>query len=230
MTHPGGPSFGPSPFGPSPGGPYPGDPYPAGHGFVPPPPRPPYDERSVAALLLLGTVIAAPVSVGLGVLGIRATRGGERRGRWCAVLAVVGGLLVPLVLGVGALLLRGTEERASDRLDGVATGDCVNVRVDDETFAATVIGTSCTDSHDAEVLHRGELDVFQVGDFLDVPADRLCRPLISERYRTELSTRRYVLTVILVGKPWEPAEEDEFLCLAGFVGGEQMSAPIGLAT
>ncbi|HVK29134.1 MAG TPA: hypothetical protein VM575_12390, partial [Nocardioides sp.] len=55
-------------------------------------PSAPYDARSVASLVLLGTLALAPVSVVLGVLGLRRTRHGARRGRWCAVLGVVGGL------------------------------------------------------------------------------------------------------------------------------------------
>lgn len=209
-------------------GPSPAWPYAAGPWGTPPTPRPPYDERSVASLLLLGTVLAAPASVWLGVRGIRATRDGERRGRWCAVLGVVGGILVILVL-VGGLFLRGPVDRLLDPVGEVVAGDCVDVRVVERTFEAWVEDRPCNEPHDAEVVHRGRLDVFQAAELLDDSAAELCRPLLGERYQEEMATGRYSMRVILLGEPGEASGGEEFLCLAGDVDGGRLRSAIGVS-
>lgn len=208
--------------------PWPAVPDPAGWWGQPPPPRPPYDERSVASLILLGTVLAAPVSVWLGVRGIRATKDGARRGRWCAVSGMVGGVLVILLLA-GGLLLRGPAERLADPVGEVAVGDCVDVRVAAKTFEARVDGRSCTEPHDAEVVHRGRLDVFDAAEFLDHSAAELCGRAIGERYQQEMTTGRYSMRVILLGVPWEASGGEEFLCLAGAVDGGRLRGAIGVS-
>ncbi len=200
-------------------------PYAEGH-WGQPRPRPPYDERSVASLLLLGTVLAAPVSVWLGVRGIRATRDGERRGRWCAVLGVVGGVLM-ILLVMGGLLLRGPLERLADPLGGVVVGDCVDVQVVGRTYEAQVVDSPCNEPHDAEVVHRGRLDVFDASELLDRSAAELCTVALGERYRQEMVTGRYSMRVILLGEPWDASGGEEFLCLAGDVEGGRLGAPIG---
>lgn len=195
----------------------------------PPPPRPPYDGRSVTALVLLGTVVAAPVSVVLGILGIRATAGGRRRGRWCAVLAIVGGLLVVALLA-GGLLLRGPLLRLSDPLDGVATGDCVDVRVlDEQDYESRVADRPCTEPHDAEVVFRGRLDGVQASLFFQDSAAELCYQVMSERYRDEMATGSYSMSVLLVGEPWVAEDGDEFVCLAGDAGGDPLRAALGVS-
>lgn len=195
----------------------------------PQPPRPPYDGRSVTALVLLGTVVAAPVSIVLGFLGLRATARGRRRGRWCAVLAIVGGVLV-LALLAGGLLARGPLLRLSDPLDGVATGDCVDVTLLEETdYESRVTDRPCTEPHDAEVVFRGRLDGVQASLFFDDSAAELCYQVISERYRDEMATGGYSMSVLLVGEPWVAEDGDEFVCLAGDVGGDPLRASIGVS-
>lgn len=203
-------------------------PYPYPYPYAPPL-RPPYDGRSVTALLLLGTVVAAPASVVLGVLGVRATSGGRRRGRWCAVLAIVGGVLV-LALLAGGLVLRGTLLQLGDPLGGVATGDCADVRLlDEEDYASRVDRRSCTGPHDAEVVFRGRLDGVQASLFFTDSAAELCHQVMSEGYRDEMATGRYSMSVLLVGEPWEAEDGDEFVCLAGDAGGDPLHARIGVS-
>lgn len=197
------------------------------YAYAPRPPAP-YDATSVAALLLLGTVVAAPVSVVLGLLGIRATAGGRRRGRWCAVLAVVGGVLGPAVLGLGAVLLRTDPPEPKESFDGVTAGSCVDVQVaDDDPYEAQVFTRSCTEPHDAEVVFRGRLDVFQAAELFDKSAAEVCHAVMAERYRTEMESGRFTMRVFLSGTPWSPEDGDPYVCLAGALDEDKLNQAIG---
>lgn len=184
-----------------------------------------YDARAVASLLLLGTLVAAPVSIVLGVIGIRATRHGVARGRWCAVLGVVGGVALTLLL-VGGLCARPWIQRELYPLSGLAEGDCADVGSSangDVLFEER----PCHERHDAEVVHRGTLDELLVRRLRHESARTVCTPLVDDRYASEFRSGDYLLSVVVIGASPEPRAGQDFLCVSRPVDGEQAQHGLG---
>lgn len=189
--------------------------------------RRPYDARSVAALVLLGTLALAPVSVVLGVLGLRRTRHGVRRGRWCAVLGVVGGLLVTTGLAAGTLLRPWVQDQV-DPFRAIGTGDCVDVGSAASSSPVALEERPCDGEHDAEVVHRGSFDSYLVRRFQDVWADQFCTPFAAEHLASAFLTGDYALRVILIGDADGPYEGQDFLCLTQRADGGALSHQVGV--
>lgn len=192
--------------------------------------RPPaaYDARSVAALVLLGTLALAPVSVVLGALGLRRTRHGVRRGRWCAVLGVVGGLVLTVALAAGTLLRPWVQDPVVDPLRQVHTGDCLDVERADAGVRVELDERPCDGEHDAEVVFQGSFDSYLVRRFDDVWADQFCTPFAAEHLASAFLTGRYTLDVILIGDATGPVEGQEFLCVTRRFDEGKLSHPIGV--
>ena len=184
----------------------------------------PYDARSVAALVLLGTLALAPVSVVLGVLGLRRTRHGARRGRWCAVLGVVGGLVLTTGLAAGTLLRPWVQDQV-DPFHAIGTGDCVDVG---SASPVAIEKRPCDGAHDAEVVHRGSFDSYLVRRFEDVWADQFCTPFAAEHLASAFLTGDYSLRVILIGDADGPREGQDFLCLTQRADGRTLSHQVGV--
>lgn len=190
--------------------------------------RPAYDARAVASLLLLGTLALAPVSVVLGLVGLRGTRRGARRGRWCAVLGVVGGVVLTGLLAAGAVVRPWVEPPVVDPLDEVRSGDCVDVDRAEAGLRVEVDERPCDAEHDAEVVHRGTFDSYLVRRFDDVWAHQFCTTFAAEHLASAFLSGRYTLSVILIGDPTGPAEGQEFLCLTQRADDEKLSHRIGV--
>ncbi|QYJ04433.1 DUF4190 domain-containing protein [Nocardioides panacisoli] len=134
------PPGGSNPYAPAPGGASPGA---------------PMDGVSVAALVTTVLCCTGPVAVVLGIIGIVRTKDGQRRGRWMAVVGVVGGILATAVVatavGLGVwfgnqVVTPGNAER----------GQCVDVQEDGDTVI--MLERDCEDDHDAEIVHADEYD------------------------------------------------------------------------
>lgn len=209
--------------------PFPGDsPPPASWPPVQPPSHagPPYDGGAVAAILLLGTCFLAPVSVVCGILGIRATRGGERRGRWCAVIGVVGGILLTTAVALTIGYRGELRELLTEDID-VTAGDCVDSLYLGDDFAG-FDRMSCTDDHESEVAYRGPLDSTQLSTFDAADAAEICGPLLDGVYRAAARSGDYAVSVVTSND--EPAVGDALVCLLGSDDGAPLTAPIGKGT
>lgn len=119
---------------------------------APPPPVPVTTSGfAIASLALAIPAISLPLSVGFGIAALVKIRRTGQNGRGLAIagLAVSGGWVLVLVVGV-ALSLLGVKSAglASDSIFLVHQGDCL-IAVDDQR--AEVRTTSCDTPHDTEV-------------------------------------------------------------------------------
>lgn len=186
----------------------------------------PYDRSAVTSLIVLGTCLA-PIAVWFGVRGIIGTRNGERRGRWCAVVAVIGGVITT------ALMIGGIAggERIRDLANDIdlSAGDCVDPLYD-ENGAGDLVDFDvrpCNEPHDAEVASSGHLSLSQIADYADASAAELCAPLIDARYDAPAQSGLFAVTLVTLGDPDEPTTSDVVYCLLTSDDGAPLSWPIG---
>lgn len=151
----GGYGGGPGGYGGGPGGGYGGGPgggygYPGGSGSEPPK----TDGMSIAALVLSFLCCLAPIGVILGFVGLRRTKGGQRKGRGLAIAAIVIGIIVSLVVaGFGAAFFVFADSVVTP--DNAKVGQCVNV--DDEDGSVFLYKKECSEEHDAEIVGIAEV-------------------------------------------------------------------------
>jgi hypothetical protein len=129
------------------GGAYP--PPPGGGGFEQPPKT---DGVSIASLVL-SLLCCAPVGLILGFVGIRRTKGGQRKGRGLAITGVVLGLLGLLVwVGLGIASIAGIGFLSSIVTpDEAKVGQCVNIDSDDDS-SVLLREADCDKKHDGEIV------------------------------------------------------------------------------
>lgn len=176
--------YGNNPYGQNPGGQTPGgqpNPYGAGGGggYPPPPgggygggysggsdPLPPKtDGVSIAALVVSFLCVCAPVGVILGFVGLKRTKGGQRKGRGLAIAAIIVGILMTLVsaaLVIFAVVLADKVVTPGN----AEVGQCVNI--DEEDGSVFLYKKDCNEEHDAEIVAIAEvteenLDAIQTG-------------------------------------------------------------------
>lgn len=188
-----------------------------------------YDRGAVASLLLVGTLVLAPVALVLGVRGLRRTGPGRRRGRWCAVLGVVGGGL-GIVAMIGGLWL-GSWFRDNVRpVDDLAVGDCVSPGFDLDDLATEDVAfgsRSCSGAHLAEVAVTGTLDYSQAESFALRSGAEICANRYAEPYLSAAESARYDVLVVLDGDPDRASYGDTYACLLLRADGTSLHEPIG---
>lgn len=123
-----------------------------GGGFGGQPPK--TDGVSIAALVLSFLCCLAPIGFILGIVGIRRTKAGKRKGRGLAVAAVVIGLLVSIVTAVaGAAIFIFADSLVTP--GNAKVGQCVNV--DEDAGSILLYKKECTEEHDAEIVGIAEV-------------------------------------------------------------------------
>jgi hypothetical protein len=142
--------YGNDPYGQQPPNPYGGAP---GGGFNAPVKT---DGVSIASLVL-SLLCCAPVGLILGFVGIKRTKGGQRKGRGLAITGIVLGLLGVLAwVGMGVAAVAGvawfdslvTPEEAE-------VGQCINIDTDDDTVLMRE--AECDEEHDGEIVGVAEV-------------------------------------------------------------------------
>ncbi|KRA29858.1 hypothetical protein ASD81_19280 [Nocardioides sp. Root614] len=188
----------------------------------------PYDRNAVTSLVILGTCLLAPVAVWLGVRGIVGTKGGVRRGRWCAVIAVIGGLLSTSLMVAGIAGGERFRDLTSTKVD-LSVGDCVDALYADNGAGALVDFDvrPCTAPHESEVAFRGQLKLAQVDDYERLSAADLCTALMGDRYTQPAKSGRFVVDLVTLGDPDRPTTSDTVYCLLANDDGAPLSASIG---
>jgi hypothetical protein len=109
------------------------------------------DAVSITAFVL-SLLCCAPVGLVLGFIGLGRTKGGQRKGRWAAVTAIVLGLLGLVAWVLGAIGIAG----GISFLNSVVTpgnaevGQCVDIEEDGSSVIFTE--KDCTEEHDGEIV------------------------------------------------------------------------------
>lgn len=188
-----------------------------------------YDRGAVASLLLVGTIVLAPVALVLGVRGLRRTGPGRRRGRWCAVLGVVGGAL-GIVAMIGGLWLGSWFREHVRPVSDLAVGDCVAPDFEVSDLAAQDVAfasRSCSEPHLAEVAVAGTLDHSQAESFATRSGAEICANRYDEPYLSAAESARYDVLVVLDGDPGQASYGDTYACLLLRTDGGLLQEPIG---
>jgi hypothetical protein len=145
----------PPPPPPDQNNPYGATPYPGGGApYGAPAPAGKTDGVSIAAFVS-GLVCCAPVGIVLGIIGIRRTKDGQRKGRWAAVIGLVLGALGVLAwIGVvaGGLWIFNNAITPGN----AEVGQCVNIDTDDNEV--TMLKKDCDESHDGEIVAVEKVD------------------------------------------------------------------------
>ncbi len=138
--------YGNDPYGQQPPNPYGGAP---GGGFNEPTKT---DGVSIASLVL-SLVCCAPVGLILGFVGLKRTKGGQRKGRGLAGTGIVLGLLGLLVwIGLGIAAVAGVAWFDSlVTLDEAEAGQCIDVD-DDDSNTVLLYEAECGEEHDGEIV------------------------------------------------------------------------------
>lgn len=145
--------YGNDPYGQQPPqNPY-GAPAPAG-GFQE---QPKTDGVSIAALVS-SLLCCAPVAVILGFVGLKRTKGGQRKGRGLAITGLILGLVGLLAwVGLGILAALGVAWFDSVLLpDEAEVGQCIDV--DEDDGEVLIYEKECDEEHDGEVVGVVEVD------------------------------------------------------------------------
>lgn len=138
----------PNPYGGSGGG--------YGGGFGGPPPfpggsgemSPKTDGVSIASLVTALLCITAPIGFILGIVGLRRTKGGKRKGKGFAIAGLVVGLLGTIAIGLFAGLVIFAV-KASITPGEAKAGQCFESTENDNTYV--LLEKDCTESHDGEI-------------------------------------------------------------------------------
>lgn len=171
--------YGNDPYGQQPPNPYGGAP---GSGFNEPAKT---DGVSIASLVL-SLVCCAPVGLILGFVGLRRTKGGQRKGRGLAITGIVLGLLGLLVwIGMGIAAVAGVAWFDSLVLPEEAeVGQCIDI--DEEGNEVLLREAECSEEHDGEIVAVVEVTDENL-EQIESQMVGFCESAISEEDRTKLA-------------------------------------------
>ena len=145
-----------NPYGNDPYGQQPQNPYgPPGGGapqFGASGEQPKTDPVSIVALVL--SFCCSPVSLVLGIVGIVRTKGGQRKGRWAAIVALILSIL-GLIAGIAVVAAGGLFLSSVVTPEDAEVGQCVNIDEDDNTVFLRE--AECNEEHDAEIVGVAEV-------------------------------------------------------------------------
>ncbi|MCX6400160.1 MAG: DUF4190 domain-containing protein [Propionibacteriales bacterium] len=149
----------PNPYGASGGGAYPPPPgggYGGGHSGGSDPLPPKTDGLSIAALVVSFLCVCAPIGVILGFVGLKRTKGGQRKGRGLAIAAIIVGILMTLATGaaIAGIAIFADKVVTPGKAE---VGQCVNID-QDEDDNVIMYKKDCTEEHDGEIVAVAEVD------------------------------------------------------------------------
>lgn len=182
------------------------------------------DGVSVGALVS-SLVCCAPVAVILGFVGLKRTKGGQRKGRGLAIAGLVLGLLGLLAwVAVGIGLAAGVSFLSSYvSLDEAEAGQCVDVTDDDGEVRLRE--KECTEEHDGEVVHVGTIGDAGAGTELTTA---VCFEALSEEDLTAISEAvggdALSAIQVVTEDPGNPDADDKFVCYVE--SDEKLTEPI----
>lgn len=198
---------------------------PAGGGYVPNP----YGETpkkndgvSITAFVLSLTFCLSLVGVILGFVGLSRTKGGQRKGRWAAVTAIVVGLVFTAIAAVLGIVI-GIFAASVVTIDEAKAGICIDVDSDDDGVILTE--SECGEGHDAQIVYTGDAgddaEALETGGVDAVCAAR-AEPAITEL----VSSGDYEFQAVL-DDPQDVSSDDKVVCYVERTDGEKISEKLG---
>ncbi len=182
------PPYGQPPYGQTPYGqaPYGQDPTPPSPYGQPPSPygQSPYgqsptqggapkgtDAVSITGFVLSLTCCLSLIGAILGIIGLKRTKDGQRRGRWAAISATIIGILGTLAFA-GIIIAVVFVAGSVIDVDEAEVGQCLNISNED---ADSVLPTKkdCDSDHDGEIVYVGTYDEVLGSDFVPTNPDDL---------------------------------------------------------
>ena len=208
--------YGNDPYGQQPPNPYGGAP---GGGFNEPAKT---DGVSIAALVS-SLICCAPVGLILGIVGIKRTKDGQRKGRGLAITGIILGLLGLLVwVGIGIAAVAGVAWFDSlVTLDEAEAGQCIDVD-DDDGETVLLYEAECSEEHDGEIIAVVEVDDDNLAQIEDEMVG-FCATLVSDEDSTKLSAVEGLEINAVTEDPNDVEVDDHLIC---YVTGDNLDEPI----
>ena len=184
------------------------------------------DAVSIVGFVLSLTCCLSIVGAILGFVGLGRTKGGQRKGRWAAISAIIVGILGTLAAAgiiVAVVFVAGSVVT----VDNAKVGQCVDVGGDDDD-AVTLTKKECGEDHDGEVVAKGKAgdlqDVDLEGTF--IPLD-VCNQLSAEGDFDKVAAFPEELELsVLLEDPDNVSDGDTVVCVAERVDGEKLTEGI----
>lgn len=202
--------YGSNPYGgqnpPPPPGPY-GSP--AGFGAEPPKKT---DGVSIASLVLSLLCCTGLIGLILGIVGLRRTKDGQRKGRGFAIAGIVFGVLSLFVVG-GLVTLGVGFFKSIVTPDNAEAGQCVDISDQDDTIFLRE--KDCSDEHDGEVVYVGkwrDVTAPPAGVTTDEEAQKaVCSALLGDKAASFPKDLRWKVA-FNEDDADDPAANDPFIC------------------
>lgn len=195
----------------------------------------PTDSVSITSFVLSLTCCLSLIGLILGIVGLRRTKDGVRKGRWAAVAGTVIGALGTLV---AAAVVFGVVFLVQNSVSpgNAEVGQCVDVTVADDGVGdddaagdvTTLQERDCTEEHDAEVVAVGTASDVAGGLSRDSDAGDVCTSAMAEADFAVLQEAlpQFRLT-LLVDDPDDIGADDSFLCFVEPLSGTLDDAILG---
>ncbi len=209
-TPPNPPEGNDNPYGgpPPPGqNPYGAQPYPGGDPYGGQPAEAKTDGISIAAFVT-GLLCCAPVGVVLGIIGIRRTKDGQRKGRWAAIVGLVLGALGILawigVVAGGVWIFNNAVTP-----DNAEVGQCINIETDDNEV--TMLKKECSEEHDGEIVAVEEVDS-ENKEAIEVGMASYCQEVLSAEDLEVINADTSLELNAVIEDPSDVSNGDHLVC------------------
>ncbi|WP_183096068.1 DUF4190 domain-containing protein [Nocardioides stalactiti] len=170
------------------------------------------DGVSVAALVLGLLCCTSPISLVLGFVGLKRTKGGQRKGRGMAITGLILGILgVLMYIGLGIALAAGVAWFDSlVQPDEAKVGQCIDVDDDDDN-AVLLYEKECSEDHDGEIVAVAEVDDENRDTISNTMAD-FCATLVSPEDLVKLSEVEGLEFAAVIEDPEDVSNGDHLVC------------------
>ncbi len=208
-TPPNPPEGNDNPYGgppPPPGdNPYGAQPFPGGPGGQPAEVK--NDGVSIAAFVT-GLLCCAPIGVILGIIGIRRTKDGQRKGRWAAITGLVLGSL-GILAWIGVVAGGVWIFNNAITPDNAEVGQCVNIETDDNEV--TMLKKECNESHDGEIVAVEEVDS-ENKEAIELGMADYCRVALSAEDQEVIDADANLELLAVIEDPSDVNNGDHLVC------------------
>lgn len=165
------------------------------------------------------------VGLVLGIIGVVRTKGGQRKGRWAAVSAIVIGAIATIagIAAIAGLIWVGATTVPEDEAH---VGQCV----DTSSFASTndLWRADCDEEHDAEIIVAEELDGTDVELYTTSSDEDFCASFdLRPEHRAALDNGDYDVEIATDAVSDDVQAGDDVVCYLQRSDGSKLDGPLG---